>query len=82
MCENIKCVICYRELEDAYKFPEDFPDEWKMCCNCLWTGAPLLREGIEKTIEFYKIFFDCGTDRFLQHKEKAEKLIKLFTVVA
>lgn len=39
-CEKYKfkqefCVICGEEFDYPKRFPDDFPDEWKLCCMCL-----------------------------------------------
>jgi len=36
-----KCVICKFHLHN--KFPEDFPEDWKFCCNCQNTALLIVR---------------------------------------
>ncbi len=47
------CVICGRHHspEDKFRFPEDFPDEFKMCCFCRGDADLLTRLSLEEVIE-------------------------------
>lgn len=36
-----RCAICRFPL--IHEFPEDYPNEWKFCCNCLYIAQKLTR---------------------------------------
>ena len=38
--KNGNCYICGFPLSKP--FPEDFPDEWKFCCHCLWMAKVMI----------------------------------------
>jgi len=37
------CAICDFEL--TKKFPETFPNEWKMCCDCIMLAKRIITSG-------------------------------------
>lgn len=36
-----KCAICDSSLHSG-RFPLDFPDDWKFCCNCLYIAELMI----------------------------------------
>lgn len=53
--ERIKdrCATCFGKLHRPNRFPEDFPDEWKMCCNCKGLASIIAYYGLEDVVRFF-----------------------------
>ncbi len=69
-----KCVICGFKL--TKKFPEDFPDEWKMCCPCIILAENIIIHGKDKLK--YMCFPNECEGLLL---ERLEEMYKLITIV-
>lgn len=69
-----KCVICGRVHDKG--FPEDFPEEFKLCCNCLKYAEYIVigdRQIVEESYSKHSNYFD----RVMECLDKIEKLINL-----
>lgn len=71
----LECVICGSQHSED--FPEDFPDEWKMCCYCLNFAGLLIQGDRDLIIEHYSILHDGKVVRLNKHLDKIEKYITL-----
>lgn len=66
------CVICNFHL--TKKFPEDFPDEFKFCCQCKAFAHHIISDGVNKLINLYIV---CGMPKFSGQIEKIHKRITM-----
>lgn len=53
---NGNCAVCGFFL--TYKYPEDYPDEWKFCCYCLPKAKTLIDGTIKPTTPKLKAIYD------------------------
>ena len=72
-----KCAICHKRLHRA--FPDDFPDEWKFCCNCKRYAEYIIHYGLKSIIDYFRDG-DNGIDKYTFIK-RAKKIDKLVNVV-
>lgn len=74
----MKCAICFRKLDNPGKFPDDFPDEWKMCCNCHGYAKFITSYNLEDIIGYFRDG-DSGMDKntFIRRAKKINKLISV-----
>jgi len=59
------CAICNHVLHGG--FPEDFPKEWKFCCQCKIIAESLVN--------------DCSVEDYRAFKDSARKIYKKITLV-
>lgn len=67
---NLYCQICKDLLDKSSDFPEDFPDKYKLCCNC-WN---IVRYIYDKGLN---IDWDWA-DKF--YRERKKKFDEIFVV--
>lgn len=74
------CYICGRKHDKTFffRFPKNFPNEWKWCCRCLSIAEFVVKHGISEVI---KIYDDYQTkdyqERTILIAKKINKLITL-----
>lgn len=50
------CAVCGFQL--SYKYPDDYPDEWKFCCFCQPMAKKLIDGTVEPTTDKLKKLYD------------------------
>ena len=71
-----RCVICNSPMSKI--FPEDFPDEWKMCCWCRDFGVALIANKKDMILEYYS---NNHYRDVLYLDKKLDKILKMITLV-
>ena len=71
-----KCSICRKGLHS--NFPRDFPDEWKLCCDCYDLAGVIVAYSLERVVEFFAED-RLGIDKysFIRRAKKIGKLVNL-----
>ena len=64
------CAICRDWLHDCSVFPDDFPREWKWCCECVTIGVMLIERDREEMKNMFNDF-----DSILERIERVNKMI-------
>lgn len=74
-----KCCICHRRLHDLIIFPDDFPIEWRMCCNCFRYAGYIVYYGLKRVIGWFKSnnIFCLDKSTFIRRAKKIDKLVNL-----
>ena len=74
-----KCAVCFEELHNPEKFPEDFPEKWKWCCSCLLYADDIVKNGdVEEIIKHWiSIILVERKSRFVIKLRKIDKLIRV-----
>ena len=74
-----KCATCGRGLHKPNVFPDDFPDEWKMCCSCNFYAKAIVDDGnvIGIINSWYPIIKIECREKFLETIKKVDELIKV-----
>ena len=69
-----ECVICGFKL--TAKFPDEFPDEWKICCSCKTFGENIIIKGVKFIKDMYSKY-----DQFNKYSKLIDKIYKHITLV-
>lgn len=74
-----KCCICGSWFDNPAVFPDDFPDEWKMCCSCNSYAIEITEMGdVEKVISAWITIIRVDyRKKFVAKLLKIDKLIKV-----
>ena len=78
MTNKSKCVACFSTLHEGGKFPEDYPEEWKMCCGCLDVANVIVGYSFSQVIDFFRRS-SKNFDRkaYIKRTERINKLINV-----
>lgn len=79
MSKEDECVICSHKFDNPWKFPKDFPKEWRMCCLCRTYARQIIDYD---TVEIYingwiSIIKKDRKETFIKTIRKINKLISL-----
>ena len=73
-----RCVICGYILDDPAVFPKDFPEKWKLCCNCKRLAENIVRFGFKETTNAFKTAYKWFKDM----KDPTENLVKINKLIS
>ena len=76
-----RCYVCFRKHDkkhQKFKFPKDFPYEFRWCCNCRSYANILVKTGLQKNIKFMKGYKSrIERIKFIRRAKLLYKLIRL-----
>jgi len=70
-----KCSVCVRFLDSYDRFPKDFPDQFKICCNCKHVAEYIYN--LDHPINSY-VFPEGSFDKY--YEKYQEKFDNLFVI--
>lgn len=72
-----KCAICGRKHTED--FPEDFPEEWQMCCFCVSHAEGIIEFGLDFVIDMVKESYEyfINPRRIIRKYIRINKLVTL-----
>ena len=74
MTKKSKCITCFSKLHKGWNFPEDFPEEWKMCCHCKVLADLIISHGLKRVINAFTVL---ERKSLLKRIERVNKLINV-----
>lgn len=70
-----ECVIC--GMNHSRAFPDDFPEEWKMCCFCLNFAKTIASDSKLAVLNYFEDMNSLAIDIITKQLDKIEKHITL-----
>ena len=72
---------CFCGFVFEEEFPKDFPDEFKLCCQCHGLAVTLAYEGFDDMIDFYTKILGLMPNNTIEQTAKYFPIIEKYKII-